>query len=73
MSSTGEQVCIACGVSEQLARLEHCSMCLKWFCPDCVYKATGRRFCSPECAKAFFYGDVDDLEDFGPDEIPDDD
>jgi hypothetical protein len=73
MSSTGEHVCVGCAVTEETARLEHCPMCLKWVCPDCVYKATGRRFCSPKCAKTFFYGDTDDLEDFEPDEIHDDD
>lgn len=63
MSSTTPQVCVHCGETEEEARLERCGLCLKAFCPDCAYKATGRRFCSADCARAFFYGDNDDDED----------
>jgi hypothetical protein len=73
MTAEEQRVCIVCGDTEETARLEHCGICLKWFCPDCAYRATGRRFCSSECARAYFYGDIDDLEDdFGPDELSDD-
>ncbi len=69
MTAVEEQVCVGCGDTEANVRLERCPMCQKWFCPDCVYKATGRRFCSGACAKAFFYGDSDDLEDFDSGEL----
>jgi hypothetical protein len=63
MAEQGERVCIGCGDSDEMARLERCSICLKTFCPDCAYRASGRRFCSTECAREFFYGDQDDDED----------
>ncbi len=73
MTAEEQRVCINCGDTEETARLEHCTICQKWFCPDCAYRATGRRFCSTECARAYFYGDTDDLEDdFGPDELSND-
>jgi hypothetical protein len=68
MSSTYDRKCVTCGDSEDLARLERCSVCLRDFCPDCAHKAVGRRFCTPDCARAFFYGDQDDDEDFDPDD-----
>jgi hypothetical protein len=58
--------CTACGDSDEMARLEKCPVCGKLFCPDCAYRATGRRFCNPDCARTYFYGDIDD-------EDPDDD
>jgi hypothetical protein len=74
MAGMDERVCSGCGDTEEVAILERCQVCQKWYCPDCVYRATGRRFCSSQCAKAFFYGDMDDLEDdIRPDELPDDD
>lgn len=73
MAAMDERVCSGCGGTEEVVRLERCQMCQKFYCPDCVYRATGRRFCSSECAKAYFYGETDDLEDdFGPDELNDD-
>ncbi len=67
MSSNYERQCVVCGDSEELARLEPCSVCRKDFCPDCAYRAVGRRFCSAACARTFFYGDNDDDEDLDPD------
>ena len=66
MTLYGERVCKSCGDTEDLARLERCSICQKDFCPDCAYRATGRRFCSGDCARTFFYGDLDDDEDIDP-------
>ena len=63
MSTVGEPRCIGCGDTEETARLERCVACGKTFCPDCAYKATGRRFCSSNCAREFFYGEADDDED----------
>jgi hypothetical protein len=42
-------------------------VCGKWFCKDCAFKQTGRRFCSGGCARDFFWGigeeeDEDDTE-----------
>jgi hypothetical protein len=61
--SSVERRCIGCGDSEETARLEHCIACGRDFCPDCAYRAAGRRYCSPKCARDFFYGDSDDDED----------
>lgn len=61
MSDVDERRCVRCGDPEGLA-LERCVGCAKYFCADCAYRSTGRRFCSAECARAFFYGDSDDDE-----------
>ena len=63
--SSVERKCCGCGETEETARLERCATCGKDFCPECAYRATGRRFCSTECARAFFYGEDDDDEDHG--------
>jgi len=62
MSDVEGRQCIRCGVAEGAALLDRCVACGKYFCADCAYRATGRRFCSHECARAFFYGDGDDDE-----------
>ena len=54
--------CVRCDVAEGAALLERCVACGKYFCADCAYRSTGRRFDSAECARAFFYGDSDDYE-----------
>ncbi len=46
-----------------MAHLERCLVCGKWFCPDCAFKQTGRRFCSAGCARDFFWGDYEDEDD----------
>jgi len=61
--SSLERKCVGCGDTEEMAVLERCTTCGREFCPDCAHRAMGRRFCSADCAKAFFYGDMDDTED----------
>lgn len=65
MTGTAERVCVGCGDTEEMAHLEMCSVCARYFCPDCAHKAGfGRKFCSPECIRAFYFsGDSDDDED----------
>ncbi|HWW61650.1 MAG TPA: hypothetical protein VN181_09800 [Thermoanaerobaculia bacterium] len=64
MSSTQERVCVGCGETEDTAHLEACTLCNRFFCPDCAQRALGRRFCSVECSRAYYYqGDSDDDED----------
>ncbi len=63
MSSTYERVCRGCGASEENARLERCPICAKLFCPDCAYKAAGRRFCSGGCSRTYSYGDTEENDD----------
>ena len=65
MAETSERVCVGCGDTEELAHLERCPICNRWFCPDCSYRALGRRFCSDKCARGYFYGDDDDDPDSG--------
>jgi hypothetical protein len=73
MAAEEQRACIGCQVTEETVHLDRCPVCQKGFCLDCAYRATGRRFCSGECARAYFYGDSDDLEDdFGPDELSND-
>lgn len=67
MSTLEERRCLVCGTEAELIQLERCMVCGKWFCKDCAFKQTGRRFCSGGCARDFFWGigeeeDEDDTE-----------
>ena len=65
MTDIHERVCIGCGAEEQAGHLEVCSICQRYFCPDCAHKAGfGRRFCSSDCARAYYFtGELDDDQD----------
>jgi hypothetical protein len=64
MTSMPYQVCVGCGDTDEQARLENCPICRKPFCGDCAVRAVGRRFCSNECARNYYFlGDPDDDED----------
>lgn len=64
MTETPERVCKTCGDTEEMARLETCGICRASFCPDCAHRAFGRRFCSYECSRAYYFaGEGDDDED----------
>jgi len=65
MSFVEERRCVGCGDNEETANLDRCVVCGKCFCPDCAYKAMGRRFCSQPCSVQFYYGEADD-EDILP-------
>jgi hypothetical protein len=64
-----ERICVGCGVGEDAAHLETCSVCTRNFCPDCAQKAGfGRKFCSTDCVRSYYFtGDPDDDEDREPD------
>jgi hypothetical protein len=64
-----ERRCIGCEAGEETTRLERCIACGRDFCPDCAYRAAGRRYCSAQCARNFFYGDSDDDDE--NDAVPD--
>jgi hypothetical protein len=70
MTETVDRVCVTCGAAEDVARLEQCTICRKPYCADCAHKAGhGRRFCSPECARAYYFsGEPDDDEDHALDD-----
>jgi hypothetical protein len=57
-----ERVCTKCGVSAETTRLEKCGVCAKFFCAECAHRAYGgRKFCSPACARSYyFHGEMDD-------------
>jgi len=63
--SAVERRCTHCGDTEDEAHLERCVQCGKWFCVDCAFKQTGRRFDSAGCARDYFWGqsDEDDEDD----------
>ena len=63
MTGFEERRCVGCGDTEEMAHLERCVVCGRWHCPDCAYKAMGRRFCSQNCSVQFYYGEIDDDED----------
>ena len=54
---------MGCGDAEENARLERCTMCARYFCPDCAHRAYARRFCSTDCARAFFFEGGDDADE----------
>jgi hypothetical protein len=60
-----DKVCVGCGVNEEDVRLEKCGICARYFCIECAHRAYGgRRFCSPECARGYyFHGEMDDDDD----------
>ena len=60
--SSVERVCKICGTSESETQLEKCGVCGKYFCAACAQRAYGgRKFCSPECARGYyFHGEPDD-------------
>jgi hypothetical protein len=62
MSYVEGRHCVRCGNPEEDVLLDRCITCGKYFCADCAYRSTGRRFCSAECARAFIYGESDDYE-----------
>lgn len=70
MAEAQERVCVGCGHTEELAHLEQCNICNRFFCPDCAHRAGfGRRFCSPECSRTYYFtGDTDDDEDAASDD-----
>ncbi len=68
MSIIEERVCLRCGMSPEKEPLERCVICGRSYCTDCSYRASGRRFCSAECAREFFYGDSDDDEELATSE-----
>lgn len=63
---TPERICIGCGTGEETVHLEMCGVCRRFFCADCVHRAAfGRKFCSADCARAYYFSgepDDDDLE-----------
>ena len=60
--STETRICVGCQDPEENARLERCVMCARDFCPDCAHRAYARKFCSPNCARAFFFEGADDAD-----------
>jgi hypothetical protein len=60
-----ERSCVGCELTGAATHLETCSICGRHYCADCAHKAGfGRRFCSPECARAYYFtGEPDDDED----------
>jgi len=69
MTEIPERVCVGCRDTEEQTRLEVCGVCRRNFCADCAHRAFGRRFCSHECSRAYYFaGESDDDEDDSHDE-----
>ena len=67
MAEIHERVCRACGAGAEATRLEMCAICQRFFCPDCAHKGFGRKFCSPDCARSYYFtGETDDDENLEP-------
>ena len=62
-----ERICVTCGANEDTERLQKCGICSRFFCHDHAHRAYGgRKFCSPECARGYyFYGETDEDDDEG--------
>jgi hypothetical protein len=65
MTDLHDRVCKTCGATDDAARLEPCAMCRSFFCPDCAHRAGfGRKYCSTECTRAYYFaGEPDDDDD----------
>ena len=65
MAEIHERLCVGCGDTDEASRLEVCGVCRRFFCADCAFRGGfGRKFCSPECGRAYYFGgDEDDDED----------
>ena len=72
MAELHERICVGCGDTSETSHLETCSICRRFYCSDCAYRAGfGRRFCSAGCSRAhYFAGEPDD--DY-PDGVDNDD
>lgn len=59
---SADRNCKVCDVSAEVMNLEKCGVCANYFCRDCAHRAYGgRRFCSPDCARSYyFHGESDD-------------
>jgi hypothetical protein len=65
-----EAVCKSCGMSGETVRLEACSMCRSFFCADCAHRAGfGRRYCSTECTRAYYFAGQPEDDDDDDDEV----
>lgn len=60
--SSVEHKCVSCEITEAMEPLEKCGVCGRHFCAAHAQRALGgRRLCSPECARNYyFHGDEDD-------------
>jgi len=60
--SDSDRNCVTCSATEDTVRLEKCGICSRFFCSDCAHRAYGgRKFCSPECARGYyFHGEMED-------------
>lgn len=70
MAEAYERFCVTCEQTEEKVRLEQCTICSRFYCPDCAHRAGfGRKFCSPECGRAYYFtGEPDDDEDLESDD-----
>ena len=70
MTESPERQCVTCERNEDVARLEQCHVCYRFFCSDCAHRAGfGRRFCSADCGRAYYFtGEPDDDEDLESDD-----
>ena len=73
MSEIQERVCKGCGATEESVRLEACSMCQGFFCADCAHRAGyGRKYCSAECTRAYYFAGIEDDDGDDDDDDVDD-
>ena len=63
MTESPERVCAVCARDAESIQLERCAICQRYFCNDCAHKGFGRKFCSPDCARSYYFtGETDDDE-----------
>ena len=68
MTEIHDRVCVTCGAGPDTRLLEACSICQRHFCVDCAFKGYGRKFCSADCGRSYYFtGEIDDDEDRDPD------
>ena len=67
MTEIHDRVCKTCGAGAEARILEACAICQHHFCSDCAHKGYGRKFCSADCARSYYFtGETDDDENPEP-------
>ena len=56
-------ICAKCKETSPFLRVLRCVQCFKHMCDRCAVRRYSQKFCSDDCAKAFFFGTGEEFED----------
>jgi hypothetical protein len=57
--------CSKCNQESKILRLVKCAVCFKPVCDECLVRRYAQKFCSHDCAQAFFFGTGEDEDAAG--------